>query len=63
MAAHPMVTSDHLSSLRYMTCGAAPLGKAVLKDLEKKAPGLMVADGKTNVIHGFSQRVKTGAVS
>ncbi|KAJ4444149.1 hypothetical protein ANN_05938, partial [Periplaneta americana] len=57
MASHPALKPEHLRSLRYALCGAAPLGKLDIERFLKKAPK------SANVIQGYGLTETAGVTS
>jgi hypothetical protein len=47
----PRFQKHHLSSLKYIGVGAAPLGESALKRLESKAPDTVIIEGKFSTDH------------
>jgi len=45
LASHPLVTEDHLSSLRQIFCAAAPAGPALIELFNRRAPDVRFREG------------------
>jgi len=45
LASHPLVTEDHLSSLRQIFCAAAPAGPALIELFNRRAPEVRFREG------------------
>ncbi|WP_068927730.1 AMP-binding protein [Planobispora rosea] len=67
LLAEPLEEFD-LSELRYLTCGAAPLGREVLEEFERRVPGTQILEGygltETSAVTTFNPpgRRKVGSV-
>jgi len=44
-AYHPQVLPSHLENLKYMMCGAAPIGEGLAKKFKEKAPNCVFREG------------------
>jgi len=71
LANHPAVKPQHLSSLRQVSCGAAPCGEALIRQFNQKAPRVLFREGwgMTEVtggamgFHGSYQEYTPGSVN
>lgn len=73
LANHPLVTSDHLASLRQINVGAAPSGPTLISQFYKKAApytiykegwgSTEVAGAGTGVCRPYNEGIKRGSVS
>ncbi|GAA3442532.1 AMP-binding protein [Planomonospora venezuelensis] len=67
LLAEPLEETE-LPELRYLTCGAAPLGREVLEEFERRVPGVQILEGygltETSAVTTFNPpgRRKVGSV-